>query len=190
MRVSPTGSPGLLLGMKIHLSEISEDGVERSLRISTAEMPRLTEVLGEQEGMVEASLLMKNHGGNVDVRGGLRAELKAPCQRCLDPVSLDIDEAIQLSLAPLESYAEAEGDLHLGSAELDMSYYEGDTIDLTRLLEDELLLMLPDSVAEIDDEDRCMVCERKMEDLYSSGGDDADDHPFAGMKTLLKGEKD
>ncbi len=171
--------------MKVHLSEIPEEGLKRRLELPLGRLRRLTEVCGEQAGTLVAELRIRNREGNLEITGQLRAEVQAPCQRCLEAVPLQFDERVRVALAPGTAYEEAPDDVHLGAGDLEVSFYEGEEIDLAHLLEDELLLLLPEAVAEEDEDGRCVICGRTLEDLYAQPEDEGG-HPFAQLKHLME----
>lgn len=176
--------------MKIRVSDIPPQGVKRSLDLPLKSLKKLTEDLGEQEGQLEAHLVLKNHQGSVEVTGNMRVALKPPCHRCLDPIALTLDEAVLIYMAPVSGYAALGGEeMMLGRGDLEVAYYEGEELDLAELLEDELLLMLPENVVETDDEDRCLVCHRGMEEFYTNDEEELEAHPFAQMKDWIARDK-
>ena len=177
--------------MKIHLSEISAEGLEHRLSQPLSTMGRLVELLGPQEGLLEAELLLKNHQGHVEISGRIEADIRTPCQRCLDAVSLPLEEELLLYLAPAGDY-ERRGmeELELGRADLEMVYYEGEVIDLSHLLEDELLLLVPEVVTDEDEDGRCTICGKDMDGLYSNENAGLESHPFAQLKDWIKPDKE
>jgi len=174
--------------MKIHLSQIPEEGVEHQINWPVSSLPRLVELCGPQQGNLEARVFLRNHEGSVSVHGEVRLSVLAPCQRCLDPVPLLVDERVDLRLSPAEDYNQGNSEAHLGTGDLELSYYEGEEIDLAHLLEDEVLLSLPETVTETDEEGRCLVCSRSMEDLFDAERDDPEAHPFARMRQWVEKE--
>lgn len=175
--------------MKIHLAQIPEAGLHRSLRLELAAMARLADTIGPQAGQVLADVWIKNREGNVEIAGTLQVHLEPPCQRCLDAVPLDIDEPVRVALVPEREYDAAPEDLHLGADELEVSFYAGEQLDLGQILEDELLLLIPEPVAEEDDDGRCVACGRAVDEVLAEQPDTADEnHPFAQLKELLNTE--
>lgn len=174
--------------MKIHLSLIPGEGLTRSLRLPLAAMTRLCEIIGPQDGEVVADLLMKNREGHVDISGHLHADLRPPCQRCLEPVPLVFDEPLVLTLEPVANYQEGPEEVHLGAGDLEVSFYEDEVLDLRVIVEDELLLLVPELITGEDEQGRCVVCGKRMEELYEQPEEPAADHPFAQMKELLEKE--
>lgn len=168
--------------MKIHLSLIPEEGLERSLRLPLAAMERLTETIGAQAGVVAAELTLKNHEGSVEVTGAVRASLLPPCQRCLEPVALELDENVRVALSPVVDYNKATEDGQLGAGELEVSFYEGEELDLAAIVEEELLLLIPDLITEEDEDERCLLCGKRMEEIFDPAPEPDPTHPFAKMK--------
>lgn len=174
--------------MKIHLSLIPEEGLERSLRLPLAAMERLTETIGAQAGMVAAELTLKNHEGSVEVTGSLRVTLLPPCQRCLKPIPLELDEPMRVALSPVASYDDAPEDAQLSAGDLEVSFYEGEELDLAAIVEEELLLLIPDLIVEEDERQRCLICGKTMEELFDRQSEPDPEHPFAKMKDWLPEE--
>jgi uncharacterized protein len=174
--------------MKVHLSQIPEEGLERRVRLALASLPRLREAIGEQPGELEATLLLKNREGSVEITGRLSATLQPPCQRCLEPVALPLEETVLVALVPQGEYDRVPEDLHLGAAELEVSFYEGETLELAAILEDELLLLVPETVAEEDEQGRCRICGRSSDELFPAEPASTADHPFSQLKRFIHEE--
>ena len=174
--------------MKIPLALVPAEGLQRSLRLPLKAMARLSGVIGEQSGEVRADVTIKNREGNVELQGRLQATLRPPCQRCLEPVTLVIDEPMRVALVSGQSYDDAPEEAHLTQGDLELSYYEGEALDLSHILEDELLLLLPEPVADEDEEGRCVVCGKRTDELLPEEGDASPAHPFAQLKILLNNE--
>lgn len=171
--------------MKLHLSLIPEEGLERSLRLSLAGMERLTLAIGPQTGEVAAELTLKKHEGSVEITGKLHTTLMPPCQRCLEPVALELDEPVRVALSPVVDYDDAPGDAQLSAGDLEVSFYEGEELDLAAIVEEELLLLVPDLITEEDEEQRCMICGKRMKELFDPQTEPDPNHPFAKMKDWL-----
>lgn len=171
--------------MKIHLAEIPEEGLQRRLSLKLGAMTRLAEAVGPQEGLLQADVLIKNRDGNVEIEGRLEATLHPPCQRCLEQVALEIDEPLRVALVSERSYDDAPDEAQLGQGDLEVSFYQDEQLDLSHILEDELLLLIPEPIAEEDEEGRCIICGRRTDELFPEEGQAAEDHPFAQLRRLL-----
>ncbi len=106
--------------------------------VRLAELPRLTEVLQSTNGEVEYQLeFYSGEKKRPKIKGFVRAELVLICQRCLGPVVLPVDS--NLDLAIIEVPEEAE----LLPEECDPVWAEEGQIKLSDLVEEELLLAIP-----------------------------------------------
>jgi uncharacterized protein len=75
------------------------------------------------------------------IKGSLALVLDMNCSRCLEEVSLPVSGDFAYSLLPVQP--EAKADLELTAAELDVSYYSGDFIDLTPIICEQIILLIP-----------------------------------------------
>lgn len=171
--------------MKIPLAQIPDTGLHQSLRLELSAMARLAETVGPQSGQLVADVWIKNREGNVEIEGTMQVRLEPPCQRCLEPVALEIDEPVRVALVSEREYDAAPDDVHLGVGDLEVSFYAGDELDLGHILEDELLLLIPEPVAEEDDEGRCVACGRPVDEVMGENAPGDESHPFAQLKELL-----
>jgi uncharacterized protein len=151
--------------MMILLSQIPETGLRSRVIQPLQGLARLVEVSGDQNAELTADVLLKNHGGHVAVTADISASLRLPCQRCLEPVPWEVREQVRVTLVPESHGAAAPHDVHLGPEDLDVSYYAGEQIDLTAVLEDELLLLVPEAVCGEDERGCCTQCGLAVEDV-------------------------
>jgi uncharacterized metal-binding protein YceD (DUF177 family) len=95
---------------------------------------------------------------------------------------------VLVALVPQGEYERAPEDLHLGAGELEVSFYEGETLDLGAILEDELLLLVPELVAEENAQGRCRVCGKGIDALFPAETGTAAGHPFSQLKRFIHEE--
>ncbi|MFI5400931.1 MAG: YceD family protein [SAR324 cluster bacterium] len=176
--------------MHIPVSQISEDGWTAALEIPLASLKRVVETHGPQNGMLRAQVTLKNHKGCVDVRGHVVAELSLVCGVCLDAGIVRVEAPLELMVAPqaLWQSGHREGqheEVRISAADLDVSFYDGDEIDLTAVLEDELLVAAPESLSEQDEAGNCTTCHRRVEavlaERQATHPEDAEFHPFRDL---------
>jgi uncharacterized protein len=91
---------------------------------------------------IEVDLVYYRSGPDIFFNGTFRGHFTGCCGRCLENYSftLDTDFAFVLTPEPAKSERGAE-ELH--SAELGLSYYSSDEIDLAPLIAEQVLLALP-----------------------------------------------
>ena len=141
--------------------------------VPIAEMPRVVALVRDDSGAAEAELRFRMAGsGAPRVDGRVRFTARLVCQRCLDPLDLE--------LAPGFRAAFTDGGEAAGRAELAAGYepfeHEG-RIELKTMIEDEILLALPDFPMHLPD-----VCGFVGE----SGAAGPETSPFAGLRAQLR----
>ena len=108
--------------------------------VPVAAMTRIAALVRDDSGMVEVSLRFRMSSSGVPrADGWARMTAHLTCQRCLDPLDLE--------LAPELKVAFTDGDEAAGRAELAAGYEPMECdgrIGLTAIVEDEMLLALPD----------------------------------------------
>lgn len=102
-----------------------------------SKMPRVRELLLEQEGEVEFELRFEKDGKIAAVVGAVEAELKLQCQCCLGVLPWPVRSQVRLGV--VKSLAEAD----LLPESYEPLLLEEDTISLVDIVQDELLLALP-----------------------------------------------
>lgn len=139
--------------------------------LSLSGMRRLAPALSKTQGVVGVELEFGQDAQHIPfLRGHIRARLEVVCQRCLRPVDWDID--VQTSLGIVTSQAQAE---RLPE------YYEpllveSDLMPLVAIVEDELILNLPDMPKHADT--GCLDLDEFRPDEVSRK------HPFAVLNQL------
>ncbi len=118
-----------------HFAEI---GKELSGQVSLTNLPRLKEIVLDNEGEAEFLLeFVKGANRQVHIRGYVKAALRLECQRCLEPVATPVSS--ELYVVVVEGYEEAK----LLSEEFEPLLAEDKRIRVIDVIEDELLLTLP-----------------------------------------------
>lgn len=116
----------------------AHDAVELESQLPLTQMKRLSAMLYQPEGMITIKLAFA-----VDVRGvssllgSLQTGLDLVCQRCLEPMHVDVDTPLALG------FAHNAAGLEQIPSELEPVRVEGGQMDLLALLEDEMMLALP-----------------------------------------------
>ena len=164
----------------VAVEHIPESGLHRDIEADRAARDGMAELAGLREILsASASIdVTPDRGGRVHVTGRVRARIGQTCVVSLDPIENDIDEPIDLILAPPEQIP-ALADLVDDADDSDADApdppepIENGMIDLGRLATDALFLAIdpyprkPDAV---------------FEPLVAAV--DPEDHPFAALKAL------
>ena len=107
-------------------------------QIPLKQFSRLTENLVNNEGVVDVDLYFGREGRLAKIDGNLKTTLQLECQNCLQAVEFKINHNVNLGIAT--SYEQVE---RLPET-VEPLLLEEETIPLIDLVEDELLLNLPD----------------------------------------------
>jgi uncharacterized protein len=116
----------------------SERGKRLSGTIETSELTRLSDMLLDNSGVVEIDISFDKEGRLSTIQGEIKANLIVECQSCLKQLSLSINRNFKLGL--VSSLEQAD---RLAS-DCEPFILEDVKISLNELVEDELLLALPD----------------------------------------------
>jgi len=125
--------------LPVHIDPVrlAETGRELRGQVSFSEMERLTAMLMESNGEAQVELTFGvDHEGIRFMRGRIKADVVMQCQRCLGPLSLNIETELALGVVSERDPRELP------------SYYEPlpvghEPIFLRDIIEDELMLSLP-----------------------------------------------
>jgi uncharacterized protein len=82
-------------------------------------------------------------GVDVRVRGSLKAQVTAPCDRCLEPVVIPVDREFDLYYTRSDEETADAGEKELQLRDLDFAFLQGEEIDLDELVHEQLALTLP-----------------------------------------------
>jgi len=105
--------------------------------VAFVDLPRFASALLEQEGSVRMQLsFARDEGKTLILRSLLSTQAVLRCQRCLEPVTLEVKSQCSYALLPP---GKAPGSVSAQHELLEL----GESLALAELIEDELLLALP-----------------------------------------------
>ncbi len=95
-----------------------------------------------------AELELTEDGTSVLAQGSVTGQVTVACSRCVGPAVLPLDERVFVTFVlekdmPVSTGAEDEDGVELGTGELDVFPYDGDTIDLESLIREQFVLAVP-----------------------------------------------
>lgn len=138
--------PGLSLTLRI--PHIREEGEPYCVELDEAELAELLSEAGDYRTAgqgLKADLQLARYDENVSVRGQLETLVAYTCSRCL----ADATERLRVELrwrflpaGPYRAAASPEEELELTADDMDVSFYDGDQIDLREVIREALLLEL------------------------------------------------
>lgn len=127
--------------MKVRLQELDDAPSTFKFQADREELIKLDNRFVIDSLSCEA-VLRKNREF-VELKGHYRVHIETQCDLCLAPVTLDLDERFNLDLTSEESQQQLTGDVELSLDSLEIDYFTGEEIHLTRYFEDQLILDLP-----------------------------------------------
>jgi uncharacterized protein len=136
---------GVGVAVKLRIDDLTAEVKEIDFVESEAAVNRLLEQGPIREYQVDRPFSVKlsyyRSGMELFFAGNLRAEVTATCARCAEDFSVASNRDFRFVLAP-KSVGNLNGkDLHL--EDLEFSLYEGDEVDVSPLIREQLLLALP-----------------------------------------------
>lgn len=175
--------------LKINIDEIGA-GLNYKESIAVAALPMLAEML-EASGIVfnkplALELYLERLGDSINIQGALHGEAVMPCGRCLGDYPHKLSGNFTLKATPKSSEKRYEKEVELFESDLDDFPYEGNTLDLRELVQEQVILTLP--LAPLCRDDCRGLCPQCGSNLNTDacGCDNQQGHPaFAGLKNLL-----
>ena len=89
-----------------------------------------------------ATLLDREGGRAIRVRGRIQASIAHFCDRCLLALQQDFDDSFDLFFYPMDSLEEG-GEAAIGRDETEVGFYEGEGIGLADVVCEQVMLWLP-----------------------------------------------
>ena len=141
--------------------------------VPIAAMARVATVLHDDSGLAEVDLRFHASGSGVPrLDGSVRMLARLECQRCLEPLELELRPELKIAFT--------DGDEASGRAELAAGYEPLDcegAIGLTTIVEDEILLALPDFPMHPPGECACAA---------AMDAEEPESSPFSGLRARLE----
>ena len=144
----------------------------------------LSEISEVEDGLLNLQIEMDKSEKMLDLKFHFAGEVVAPCDRCLDPVTIpmDFDEQLIVNLVP-EVEEDFENDENIWM--VDENIYE---LDLFHFIYETIRLALPHRIVHPDDENGNSTCNpevlKKLESLSQSEKPQEIDERWAALKDL------
>lgn len=118
---------------------LAERNAEFAGQLPLAYFDRLADLLAEKDGSVDVTLGFSREGGLAKIEGHIAASISLICQRCLEPLAWQVNKEIKLGVV---NSLEQANKLPEGYEPLLIA--GEDKVPLKNIIEDELLLSIPD----------------------------------------------
>ena len=129
---------------------------------------------------------IRQKGQGLRVTGKVTGRVQVECDRCLKAVELGVDSKFDVDYVTAEDY-QAQQEAELTEADLDLSIFDGETLDVDELVKEELLLAVPDHVVcNTDCKGMCAVCGADKNSVDCDCENRQVDPRWAGLEKLVK----
>ncbi len=146
--------------------------------LQTNEMPRLVDILVADGSFLQYRINLERNKKEVTCSGNLEGTLSIACDRCGQPLKLDVNEEFTFKMVPETNLESQNGkEVLLEDEDLDIDFYQDDQIDWLGILEDQAILSLP--IRNLCEEQGQSACEiplnpQEIDNLKT-------DNPFASL---------
>lgn len=126
--------------MQLFLDDILPEGIDVEVRLD----PEDPAVRGlDIKGPVTGSFHIKKIGRQLLVRGHIAGEVRLRCARCLSDFNLRLLEKVDIELRPILDLERSGQEMELGTDDLDVEFFRGDTLDLGHIAAEQIALAVP-----------------------------------------------
>jgi uncharacterized protein len=134
----------------------------------------------ESSGSAELSGALRE----IRVSGHLNTAMEVSCDRCLEPTSFPIDTDFSLLYRPAK-YVPRADETALESSESEVGFYEGEGLELSDVLREQILLSLPmQRVCRVDCLGICPICGQNRNVVRCDCHLEVTDDRWAGLRKL------
>jgi uncharacterized protein len=127
---------------------------------------------------------LTKHIVHTDAAGTITAEIELECARCLQKIEKEFEIPFRAAFVAPEHDTRAK-EAEIGAADLDVSVLEGNQIDLTELVREQILLNLPEQVfCREDCQGLCEKCGANRNLINCNCLDEEIDPRWAALKNL------
>lgn len=161
---------------KIHFDVVFKPG---EINLSDPELRQPAPV--HAQGVAE---LLSHTLGEIRLKGHLRTEIESDCDRCLEHAHFPLDTDFDLFFRPVDTSPSGE-EVEIDEGETEISFYEGDGIELEDALREHILLSLPmQRVCREDCKGICPVCAQNRNVAACNCRVKPEDDRWAALKAL------
>lgn len=155
---------------------LARQGAHVERRVPGGTLPRLEEIVGSRGELRVTLMFRRDDAGLAWVSGHAEQSVAAGCQRCLEsfeyPLAVDFDLCILRESDEVDDIAEAS----------DVLVAEGETVSIADIIEDEMLLALPERLCR---EDPCSYAPALVYPVTDRATDIAKAEESAGPFSVL-----
>jgi uncharacterized protein len=143
---------------------------------STAELPRLTDAGAADGSAIDASLRFSEFDGRPAVEGRLTGQVALTCQRCLRPMTFEMDESFQVVVVSEERADEPGG--------YEPVVADPARLDLRWFVEDQALLALP--LVPLHEPGECDEADEGVDEELDQVEPTGTQKPFQNLRDMMR----
>ncbi len=175
--------------MKFRIEDIPPEGREDQYTWEEKELADRLSVetarLFEFIGPIGIRLRLSRSGSSVLMKSRISARVKWLCARCLDPFEMDLASEFKTTLKPKPANLELSEEVELTREDLETEFYDGEEVEVSHLVKDQILLTLPQKAVCRDDcRGLCARCGKNLNREVCSCREEAVDPRFAALKSF------
>ena len=167
--------------MIVDLLSLTDEPLPFEFKIASGDIDLETEgvrIVGDINVVGELS----KSAAKTDVKGSINAPVEVDCTRCLTPISRELDIVFDVDFVDKELFPDNK-ETHLESADLDTDVIEGNELDLSQVVREQILLNIPEQVLCRDDcRGICPTCGKDLNEGDCNCGEKEIDPRWAALK--------
>ncbi len=135
---------------------------------------------------IKARVFIRRWGINVKINGQVETVLLLSCDRCLEEFPFEIQEKIDVELQPIASLKVSHEEVRLTKEELDVIFFDGETIEVDEVIREQILLAVPmRKLCRAECRGLCPICGQNLNLKECGCKPKIKDSPFAILKKLV-----
>lgn len=169
--------------MDIRVVDLDDTPTRFEFQLTPKDFSRLEEgwVFEQMDCLAE----LTKRGETFYLYGKYSISIRTTCDLCLQPVTFQLNNEIDLCLMAAEDRMEPDGDTEFSVHEPNIDYFEGQSIHISLYFEDQLLLDMPLTI-KCQDECKgiCQTCGVNKNTEVCQCSEESASSPFAALKDL------
>ena len=174
--------------MLIDLNQI-EDSVHQLDAVFTPDEIGLDDGMITLKGEIKFEGAVEKHSYQIEIAGNIKGAAQINCGRCLMPVETAIDIPFKSSYVSSE-YESHEKEIQIGGDDLDVDFYQDETIHLAALVREQIILNVPETaLCKPDCQGLCQKCGANKNEKKCNCSEREIDPRLKVLENLIREEK-
>lgn len=177
--------------LKIQIDTIKDEELILEGAVKPSDLPELSDLLAADQSCLKETIRYRFRifrvSGMIELQGHIAAEADLACGRCLEGFSLPIESDFELTFADELPEVEDESgeEIELSAEDMGISLLEGEELDLSEFLIEQLMLNMPfRPICRKDCKGLCPHCGADLNKEACQCHEEQFDTRFAALKNL------